>query len=187
MAPSHRLDRFLLSVEGKKAREAATLVLVYPGDAGRATLLLTVRPATLRDHAGQVAFPGGRRENGESFAGTALREAWEEVGLDATSVEVLGAMTPLYVPPTRFSVYPVVALAPSAPAFTPAPDEVAHLLPVALADLFAAANRHVGTWDTVHGLSDVPFYRAADATGAGHRVWGATAMMLAELHALAAP
>ena len=186
MAPSHRLDRDLLSVVGKTARRAATLVLVYPDPHdGAATVLLTVRPPTLRDHAGQVAFPGGRIDGDETDAAAALREAGEEVALDASTVEVIGTLTPLYVPPTRFAVVPVVALAPAAPALLPSPDEVAHLLPVALADLFAAANRLVGTWETVHGLSDVPHHIARDATGAPHRVWGATAMMLAELHAVA--
>ncbi len=187
MAPSHRLDRDLLSVVGKTARRAATLVLVYPDSGGAATVLLTVRPPTLREHAGQVAFPGGRIDEGESDTAAALREAWEEVALDASSVEVIGTLTPLYVPPTRFAVVPVVALAAAAPALVPSPDEVAHLLPVTLADLFARANRLVGTWETVHGLSAVPHHIARDATGAPHRVWGATAMMLAELRAVAAP
>ena len=63
MAPSHRLDRFLLSVDQKKCREAAVLALLYPDTGGEAHLLLTARPDdALRDHAGQIAFPGGRRE-----------------------------------------------------------------------------------------------------------------------------
>ena len=96
-------------------------------------------------------------------------------------------MTPIYVPPTRFSVHPLVALAPAAPTLTPSPDEVAALLPVPLAALFDATNRRVGSWDTVFGLSDVPYYAVLDASGAEHRVWGATAMMLAELGLLAHP
>ena len=187
MAPSHRLDHALLSVEGKAARQAATLVLVYGTAGGEAAVLLTVRPETLRDHGGQVAFPGGRLDDGETALDAALREAREEVGLDAASVEVVGAMTPLYVPPTRFSVTPVVALAPSLPPLVPAPDEVAALLPAPLGALFDPANRHVAPWDTAFGTSDVPHHRADDALGVERRIWGATAMMLAELRALAAP
>ena len=181
MAPSHRLDRALLSVEGKTCREAGVLVLLHPDDEGAACVVLTARPPSLREHAGQVAFPGGRREAGEALPDTALREAHEEVALDPSSVEMIGAMTPLYVPPSRFCVYPFVALAPAPPTLAPMEQEVAEILHVRLAELFDPARTAVDTWETVHGLSDVPYFTAGT-----HRVWGATAMMLAELRALVA-
>jgi 8-oxo-dGTP pyrophosphatase MutT (NUDIX family) len=182
MAPSHRLDRALLSVEGKKCREAGVLVLLHPDAHGAACVVLTVRPPEMKAHAGQVAFPGGRREEGETLEAAALREAHEEVALDPADVDVLGPLTPLYVPPSRFCVYPFVAVAHGIPALTPMEAEVAEILRVPLAALFDPANTGVGTWDTVHGLSDVPYFLAGP-----HRVWGATAMMLAELRTLVAP
>ncbi len=181
MAPSHRLDAALLSVTGKTAREAGVLVLLHPDAEGQACVVLTARPPSLRDHAGQVSFPGGRREDGEAFEATALREAHEEVNLDPGTVAMIGAMTPIYIPPSRFSVYPFVALAPGWPALRPMEAEVAEILHAPLSRLFDPAHTHVGTWETVHGLSDVPYFVAG-----AHRVWGATAMMLAELRTLAA-
>lgn len=184
MAPSSRLDRALLSVEGKTGREAAVLVLVHPDRHGAACVVLTARPDTMRDHAGQVAFPGGRREPGETLVETALREAHEEIGLNRDDAALAGAMTPLYIPPTRFRCHPFVALAPSVPDLVPEPGEVTALLRVPLRTLFAPEALQVGAW-TVNGQASarVPYYRV-DAPGGGYRVWGATAMMLAELRAL---
>lgn len=181
MAPSSRLDRWMLSVEGKKGREAAVLALVHPDKHGAACIVLTARPDGMRDHAGQVAFPGGRREPGETFVETALREAHEEVHLDARAVELVGPMTPLYIPPTRFLCHPFVALATSPPSLVPGEAEVAAILHVPLDDLFADAALAFGTWE-VNGQpsAQVPYYRVG-----AYRVWGATAMMLAELRALA--
>lgn len=181
MAPSSRLDRWMLSVDGKKGREAAVLALVHPDDRGAACVVLTARPDGMRDHAGQVAFPGGRREPGESFVETALREAHEEVLLDVRAAELVGPMTPLYIPPTRFLCHPFVALAETCPALVPGEAEVAAILHVPLGDLFAPEALAFGTWE-VNGQSSaqVPYYRVGD-----YRVWGATAMMLAELRALA--
>lgn len=182
MAPSSRLDRWMLSVEGKAGREAAVLVLLHPDAEGRACVVLTARPDGLRDHAGQVSFPGGRREPDEAFHEAALREAHEEVGLDAHAVALAGPMTPLYIPPTRFRCHPFVALAGAPPALVPGEAEVAAVLHVPLEALFAPEALEMGTWEVNGAVSArVPYYRVGR-----YRVWGATAMMLAELHALVA-
>ena len=179
MAPSHRLDAEVLSVRAKTCREAAVLVLLYPGADGAATVVLTARPPDLRDHAGQVAFPGGAREPGEGFVETALREAREEVGLDPAAVEVVGALTPLYIPPTRFCAHPFAALAEVPPLLVPLEREVAAILHVPLADLFDPAAVALGEWEVRGEPSRVPYVAVGP-----HPVWGATAMMLAELRAL---
>src|SRR5262245_41917572 len=79
------------------ARPAAALALVY-GSPVEARLVLTVRAATLPTHAGQVSFPGGIVEPGETIVETALRESREEIGLDARRVDVIGALTSLHIP-----------------------------------------------------------------------------------------
>lgn len=180
MAPyAARTDPSVISIEGKAAREAATLVLLYPTPDGETALVLTVRQPGLRDHSGQVSFPGGRIEEGETPEVAALREGHEEVGIDPAEPTVLGRLTPLYIPPSRFSVYPIVAAQNTRPPFTAQEGEVAALLEVPLAYLRSEASRRSSV-RTLQGMAyDVPHFWVD-----GHEVWGATAMMLAEFVAI---
>lgn len=181
MAPLDRGDDpSVLSVEGKVAREAATLVLLYPlDDRGAPALVLTVRQPGLRDHSGQVSFPGGRRDGEETAEETALREGYEEIGVDPAVPRVLGRLSPLYIPPSRFSVYPVVAAMDERPPFVAQEAEVAALLEVPLVRLLDPDTRRSRLRDVRGGRFETPFF-ALD----GHEVWGATAMMLSEFTAL---
>jgi 8-oxo-dGTP pyrophosphatase MutT (NUDIX family) len=160
-------------------RDAAGLVLVYPRD-GELYVLLTLRGSALRHHTGQVSLPGGRVDAGESIEEAALREADEEVGLPPGAVELLGRLTPLHVPVSGHLLHPVVGLATERPAFRVAEAEVERLIEAPLAHL--RRPDQVG-WEqrerepTV--LIDVPYF---DVEGA--RVWGATAMILAEFLAV---
>ena len=149
-------------------------------DDGAPTVVLTVRREELPDHAGQISFPGGQREGDETLFETALREAKEEVDLAPDPVRLLGALTPLYIPPSNFCVHPFVAVVSHVPTLRPTDREVGEILHVSLPHLLAPATRVVETW-TLHGTDvDVPYYDVA-----GHTVWGATAMMLAEMLATA--
>ena len=101
--------------DGPPLRDAAALLLLYPAD-GDWWLPLTVRASTLPHHTGQVSLPGGRLDAGETIEQAALREAYEEVGLPAAGVTVLGALTPLPIPVSGHLLHPVVGLAASRPA-----------------------------------------------------------------------
>ena len=169
-----------LSTELNEGRPAATLVLLYPGADGQARFVLTVRHAALRDHAGQVSLPGGSLEPGESPEAAARREAFEEVGVAAEAVEVIGRLTPLYIPPSRFSVWPVVAATPRRPPFVAQETEVAAIVEVPVADLLDRQRRRRSVREAPLGRFDVPYFDLA-----GLEVWGATAMMLAEFAAVA--
>jgi hydroxyethylthiazole kinase-like uncharacterized protein yjeF len=116
------------------ARVGAVLVLLEDGPNGP-RLVLTRRRPDLRSHPGQLSFPGGRVEAGESPIAAALREAAEEVGLDPGSATVLGSGPTFYVPPSRFWVVPVVAHWDAPHALVPEPREVAEVLHLDLASL----------------------------------------------------
>ena len=160
------------------ATPAAALVLLYPLD-DDPHVLLTVRAGRLGKHAGQVSFPGGLIDDGESVAAAALREAFEEVGLDPAGVRLVGTLSPLYITVSNFTIHPVVGIAAQTPVLRRSAAEVARLLPVSLADLADPGNLRRGTrWrDALH--CDVPYFALRN-----ERVWGATAMVLGELLAL---
>ena len=178
MGLAYRQDPSLATVEGKACREAGVLALLY-AEADVPTLVLTVRHGYLKQHAGQISFPGGRREEGETLQETALREAHEEIGLAPDKVDVAGALTPLYIPPSNFCVYPFVGIVSEVPTLRPTDAEVAQILHVPLPFLLDPRTRQRER-RTLHGQERVVPFFAVD----GHQVWGATAMMLAELLAL---
>ena len=177
--------------EGLNVREASVLMLFGRGTrprtpAGRDELerldglgvadvdiVLLQRASTLRSHAGQPAFPGGARDEGdESAAFTALREAEEETGLDPAGVDVVGTLEPLFVPPSRFDVTPVVGWWRE-PMAVEAVDqaESALVARIAIADLVAPGNR--GMFSPV----DRPFSTPVFDLGI-MRPWGFTAGLL---------
>ncbi|MBI5671100.1 MAG: CoA pyrophosphatase [Chloroflexi bacterium] len=159
------------------ARQAGVLVLVYPELDDRLQLVLTRRTDTLRGHSGQISFPGGRRDpQDESFAATALRETCEELGLCEQDITILGALTPIYIPPSNFEVFPTVGALPLPPVFHPNPAEVAEVLPFPVDNLLDPRYKSTEDW-TFQGMAvRIPFY-----TVGPHKVWGATAIMLSEL------
>ena len=181
MAPyPARIKPGMISVEGKDAREAATLVLIYPHQgAEESALVLTARQPALRDHSGQISLPGGSRDGDETAEETALREGWEEVGLAPEEPRVLGRLSPIHIPPSGFSVVPVVASVDYAPPFQIQEAEVAALLEVPLSHLLDPETRQMSSRRTEAGVFEAPYF-AVD----GHEVWGATAMMLAEFVAV---
>lgn len=165
--------------EGSTPRQAGVLLLLYPVR-GHLHLVFTVRTPHLDYHAGQVSFPGGGWEDGDaSLMETALRETREELGISSEEIEELGPLTPLYIPPSHNMVYPFVALAPRRPAFRPDPLEVAELLEVPLATFRDPAIRGEDRIEQGGLEMVIPYYAVR-----GHKIWGATAIILAEFLAL---
>ena len=159
-------------------RHAAGLVLVYPiGE--QSHLLLTQRRHDLPDHGGQVSLPGGELEPDETKAEAAIREAEEEVGIDCQRISLVGHLTPLHIPVSRFILHPIVGHATERPALTPSDDEVARVLEPSLASLASPNNWSHKQSERRGSLMEVPFLAVDDL-----EVWGATAMVLAELLAL---
>ena len=157
---------------------AAALLLLYPHE-DEWWVPLTVRGAGLRHHGGQVSLPGGRLDHPEeSIEQAALREAQEEIGVATSAVELLGRLTPLPIPVSGHLLSPVVGAANARPTFTLAEPEVERLIEVPVARLLlpeaVAWEERVRTRPP-NDLMRVPYF---DIDGA--RVWGATAMVLAE-------
>lgn len=177
MAAASRSRLGLRTEPDASTRTGAVLILFYPHH-GLVHLPLIRRPVYPGVHSGQVAFPGGRVDEADnSLTETALREAYEEVGVRPNEVEVLGLLTPLYVHASNFMVHPVVGAARSRPAFQLDPYEVDALLEVPLDEL--QDSTRMGSKEIIvrEGITiQAPFYDLQ-----GHVVWGATAMILSEL------
>ena len=164
------------------AREAAVLVLVFPGPDSEARLVLTERPSYDGFHSGEVSFPGGKAEPEDADAdATALREAAEEIGLDpvAAGVRIVGHLGTVWIPVSDFRITPVVAMAARRPALVPSPDEVARILEPPVAAFVGDApieivERTIRDWPLRYGG-----YRIDDL-----HVWGATARILGQLGAV---
>jgi 8-oxo-dGTP pyrophosphatase MutT (NUDIX family) len=156
-------------------RNAGALLLLYPGP-DEVLLPLTVRHDDLPHHPGQVSLPGGAADPGESADHAALREAHEEVGIEPSSVRVLGSLSPVWIGVSGYLVHPIVGVADRRPDFRLAPREVAALIEVPIDQVRAFD----GLFDTPSAAAvEHPFLEVG-----GHRVWGATAYILAEFATL---
>lgn len=160
-------------------KKAAVLVLLYPTK-GDWNVVLIVRKRNEGVHSGQVAFVGGKVEpDDENNTQTALRETQEEIGVSSSLVEVICPLTPLYIPVSNFMVYPFVGLLAQRPKFTLQTSEVEEVLQIPLAVFRNKANQKITNLDLGKGtfLEKVPYYDLND----NNILWGATAMMMAEL------
>jgi 8-oxo-dGTP pyrophosphatase MutT (NUDIX family) len=164
-------------------RHAAVLVALFE-EQGQARVILTRRSEQLRSHTGEVSFPGGRLELGETPVDAALREAHEEIGLSPEESLVVGHLHPIVTLVSTTLVQPVVAVLEQRPALTPDPGEVDRVLDVALADLLAEGVFHEERWRH----PEHPDPRSSDGSYplwffeiAGEMIWGATGRLLVDL------
>jgi 8-oxo-dGTP pyrophosphatase MutT (NUDIX family) len=155
-------------------RTAAGLLLLYPREHDVA-IPLTLRATGLARHAGQVSLPGGATDPGETLVDAALREASEEIGVDASSVRILGELTPVHVLVSGFTLHPIVGVTDDRPHFVAAPGEVEEILEVSLDHVRDASRIGRGTRIREGVAIEYPYFDLL-----GHHVWGATAMILGE-------
>lgn len=160
------------------ARQAAVMVLVYPHQ-GEWYVPTMVRAHSLKDHAGQIALPGGSVDVGETPAQTALREFEEELGAGRIEIDMLGALTPIYVFNSNFYVLPFLGLCRARPDFQPNAAEVAELIEIPLRALLSSENY---SSHQIHRRGVT--FRVPHIQIGQYRVWGATCMILAEVMAL---
>jgi 8-oxo-dGTP pyrophosphatase MutT (NUDIX family) len=157
------------------AEVRAAAVLIAVTDRPEPGVILTHRPEGLRAHPGQVAFPGGKIDPGEDAITAALREAHEEMGLNSLDVRVIGA-TDAFVTATGYDVTPVLGLIPAGLQFTPNPAEVSAWFEAPLTFLLDPAN-HVARIGELKGRTR-PYL---EIEWQGHRIWGVTAAIIANL------
>ena len=110
---------------------AGVLILLYPAD-GQLQVLLTRRTDRVLHHRAQISLPGGQQEPNEDLRVTAFRETQEELGIETKNFRELGNLTPLYIPPSNFCIYPLVAAVESRPSYRPSPKEVAEVIEIPL-------------------------------------------------------
>ncbi|HZU62078.1 MAG TPA: CoA pyrophosphatase [Novosphingobium sp.] len=177
-ADGHAGPTPVLERDGRRRHEGPfkpAAVLIAFTDRPDPGLLLIHRPASMRAHPGQVAFPGGRQDEGEPPVEAALREAQEELGIDPALVQVIGA-TDLYLTGTGYAVTPVVGVVPADIAITPNPHEVASWFEAPadyVLDPARQLRREVEWQGAMQHYTEILWQ--------GHRIWGVTAGIVRNL------
>jgi 8-oxo-dGTP pyrophosphatase MutT (NUDIX family) len=160
-------------------KKSAVCLLLYEHDRD-VYFALMKRPSTHQYHASQIALPGGGCNENESYEETAIRELYEETGVAISAENILGRLTPLYIPISNFYIQPVVACINSKPLFIPSKEEVEELIEYRLKDLL---DEHVVSETMVNLTSGIKI-KAPYFNVQGNVLWGATAMLLSEIKQL---
>ncbi|MFW6226669.1 MAG: NUDIX hydrolase [Bacteroidota bacterium] len=172
MAPEHRK---IIPPGQDVPVKAAVLLLLYPHQ-DHIHIILTRRPEYNGHHSGQISFPGGKKENSDtSLEMTALRETYEELGISPGQIDIMGHLSPLFIPVSNFIVLPIVGYTANKPKITPDPFEVEKVIETPVrrfidGDILRFKEMFLGGKPI-----KIPYYNVA-----GDHVWGATAMILSE-------
>jgi len=165
--------------ELKNAKHSGVMLLLFSAENELHTLLIK-RTEHMKHHAGQVAMPGGRVEPGETVLESALRETWEEIGIDSASIQILGVLSDLYVQVSRFLIHPFVGWIPDINNLKINKNEVEKIIAFPLKKMHDEIDET--DINTVTGAIKVPCFRFEDEI-----IWGATSMILMEFYDLIKP
>jgi 8-oxo-dGTP pyrophosphatase MutT (NUDIX family) len=180
LAPKLRLQYDADKIAANNPRKAAVLVLFYPNNKNETCFLLTQRAVYKGTHSAQISFPGGKSKKTDiNLQETALRETFEEVGVETSLVKVIRELTDVYIPPSNFLATPFIGFTEKKPTFI-LNHEVVKSINVLVSDLLddfnvSTINLSTSYMDNI----DVPCFKLND-----YIVWGATAMMLSEIKEL---
>jgi 8-oxo-dGTP pyrophosphatase MutT (NUDIX family) len=180
LAPYRNKSEF--NFKEKNPKIASTLLLLYPKDY-EIFFCLIERQEYEGTHSNQISFPGGKNESGETIKQTAIRETYEEVGVETLSVNIIGELTQVYIPPSNYLIHPFVGYCDFAPKFKPNSREVKNIIEVNIKELYKkeVIKRKKMTFKK-NGNNvdyDVPYLDLNDKL-----VWGATSVILNEFRKL---
>ena len=176
MASSDRFVKNFPRLPGKNARIAAVLILLYPQNGSIHTVFMQ-RPDYNGVHGGQISFPGGKKEpEDENVIQTALRETYEETGVDPSNVNIIGTLTPLFIPVSNMIVTPVIGWTNEKPEFNHQSEEVLFLIEADLKKFLDPSIVKLKPFEIKGELVEVKYFDYK-----GNTIWGATAMILHEL------
>jgi len=174
--PGRAKPDFELIKKEKNPRRAGVLALFFPVKE-EPHLVLMKRNEYPGVHSGQISLPGGQWEpHDPDLVATALRETHEEIGVSQDLIEVIGVLSEVYIPPSNFLVQPVIGLASRRPNFVPEQSEVQHLLEIPFRAFLDTNNLKTTEVNARGNRYVVPAYTIDNEI-----IWGATAMMIAEL------
>ncbi len=186
MAPDHRIATLIIEqTPPLTAKESAVLVLLTPPEIPGEdfmdwNILLIKRPSYPGIHSAQISFPGGKCDKEDTdMVSTACREAYEELGIESKDIKIIGPLTQLYVPPSNFIIYPLLAVSRRKLSYTPDKREVSDFFHVPLKLLSPECIKRSRVQAPPDGWITAPSYVIN-----GEVIWGATAMIIAELYQL---
>jgi 8-oxo-dGTP pyrophosphatase MutT (NUDIX family) len=176
LASSDRLIKDFPREPRADSTNAAVLILLYPFE-GKIHTLFIQRPQYNGVHGGQISFPGGKQESSDKdLIQTALREASEETGIERAETEIIGVLTPLFIPVSNIIVTPVVAWMKKKPCLTPQESEVVFIIEAELDPFLDYSIIKTGPFKIRNEMIDIKYFDYN-----GNVIWGATAMILHEL------
>ena len=175
-APKRRLKTEDYLSQNPSYKSGCVIILIFP-DEGLTRMVLMERADAGNIHSGQISFPGGRREmDDRTLEETALRETYEEVGIDPAEIKIIGRLSDLYIPVSNYLVHPFLAITQHLPLTKLNEAEVKSILLPPI-DIFMIDALKQGHFHSQSGeLIDAPYYPYES-----HKIWGATAMMISEL------
>jgi len=177
MMPKNRTLDSINVIKKANPRLSSVLILLYPKGDELYTVFIK-RQEYDGVHSGQIAFPGGKFEKEDlNLINTAIREANEEIGIEISSLEILGELSELFIPPSNFLVFPVVSYMPVYPSFIIDNKEVNKVIEVSLKELMSSKNVSENEFLVIGNKKiHAPCYNFNE-----HKIWGATAMIVSEL------
>ncbi len=175
MAPLIGKKPFRRFVSKGRHKNSSVMLLLFPDEFSEINLFFTLRSDKLTTHKGQISFPGGASEPGETAIQTAFRETYEEIGVSEDKIEFIGYLSQLFVPPSNSLIQPIVCFCEEKPTLKLNPDEVSELFALPIETFFKSELLVREKWNIEGWLVDVPFWNVHLTP-----LWGATAMILQE-------